>query len=342
MTLKPSELTTYLLQLVGQNLAISTMIWGPPGIGKSSIVAQVAQRSNLAFIDVRLSQLAPTDLRGLPVAVPPQDGEGTGTSTWYPPEFLPRDGQGILFLDELNMAPPAMQGVAQQLILDRQVGSYRVPDGWFIWSAGNRKEDRASVFEMPTPLANRFLHLSIGPDFDSFKAYALERGLHEQVLAFLAFRPTLLHKLNLKEPSWPSPRSWEMASRLHAAELAVDPAVGEAAASEFRAYLKVYDKLPDLEKILAGKGSRLKFPEEPSGRWATTIGLTTRATTAQKGLSAFQWLVANASAEWVQLFASDLIGQMRRANQQGALAKLVAAEPDLQTFLKDYRELLGL
>jgi MoxR-like ATPase len=342
MTLQPSQLASYLQQLISKKLPISTMIWGPPGIGKSSIVAQVAKQTKLEFIDVRLSQLAPTDLRGLPVAVPPKQSENLGTSTWYPPEFLPSDGEGILFLDELNMAPPAMQGVAQQLILDRQVGSYRVPDGWFIWAAGNRKEDRASVFEMPAPLANRFLHLSVGPDFDSFKAYALERRLHEQVLAFLAFRPTLLHKLNAKEPCWPSPRSWEMASRLHQAGLAVDPAVGEAAASEFRAYLKVYNKLPDLDRILAGKGRRLKFPEEPSGRWATTIGLTMRTTSAEQGLAGFQWLVEKSSAEWVQLFASDLIGQMRRSNQLGALAKMVSEEPSLQTFLQDYRQLLGL
>lgn len=342
MTFKPSELATYLEQLVHNQLPISTMIWGPPGIGKSSIVAQVAERSQLDFIDVRLSQLAPTDLRGLPVAVPPKRGESLGSSTWYPPEFLPGEGHGILFLDELNMAPPAMQGVAQQLILDCQVGSYRVPDGWLIWAAGNRKEDRASVFEMPSPLANRFLHLSVGPDFDSFKAYALECRLHEQVLAFLAFRPTLLHKLNTKEPCWPSPRSWEMASRLHQVGLAVDPAVGEAAASEFRAYLKVYNRLPDLDRILSGKGSRLKFPEEPSARWATAIGLTMRSGTAEQGLAGFQWLVQTASAEWVQLFASDLIGQMRRSNQLGALAKLVAQEPALQSFLQDYRQLLAL
>ena len=74
----------------------------------------------MGFIDVRLSQLAPTDLRGLPVAE-------EGMSRWYPPEFLPREGEGILFLDEINMAPPAMQGVSQQLILDRRVGSYLCP-----------------------------------------------------------------------------------------------------------------------------------------------------------------------------------------------------------------------
>ena len=211
--MNPSQLENLLGTLVKKHLLQSVMIWGAPGIGKSHTVAAVAQAAKIDLIDLRISQLAPTDLRGLPVAVPPKKGESLGTSTWYPPEFLPREGKGILFLDELNMAPPAMQGVAQQLILDRQVGSYRVPECWFIWAAGNRKEDRASVFEMPAPLANRFLHLSVGPDFDSFKAYALEHRLHEQVLAFLAFRPTLLHKLNAKEPSWPSPRSWEMASQ---------------------------------------------------------------------------------------------------------------------------------
>ncbi len=105
------------------------MIWGVPGIGKSSIAVQIAQDYNIDFGDVRLSQLAPTDLRGLPVAK-------NGISKRYPPEFLPRHGKGILFLDELDMAPPPLQGVAQQLILDRRVGSYTVPEIWYVWAAG--------------------------------------------------------------------------------------------------------------------------------------------------------------------------------------------------------------
>ena len=145
-SLKPSQLISYLNQLVSSSLPISTMIWGPPGIGKSSIVAQVAQEAGLEFIDLRLSLLASADLRGLPVPVPPGEDEETGTSTWYPPEFLPRQGKGILFLDELNMAPPAMQGVAQQLILDRRVGSYVVPDGWFLVAAGNLRDDGGSGY----------------------------------------------------------------------------------------------------------------------------------------------------------------------------------------------------
>jgi len=215
----PQELTPYLSRLVEQRLQLSLMLWGPPGIGKSSIVADVAKQHELQLVDLRLSQLAPTDLRGLPVA-------DNGVSRWFPPEFLPTSGQGILFLDEINMAPPAMQGIAQQLILDRRVGSYRVPEGWFIWAAGNRKSDRAAVFEMPSALANRFIHLDLVPDFDSFKAWGLGAGLSEQVLAFLAFRPTLLHQIDAQRPNWPSPRSWVMAHQLRVAGLAVEPAVG--------------------------------------------------------------------------------------------------------------------
>jgi MoxR-like ATPase len=118
----PAQLKRYLATLLQKNLKTSTMVWGPPGIGKSSIVQQLAQENDFDFVDLRLSQLAPTDLRGLPVAE-------AGLSKWYPPEFLPQEGRGILFLDELNMAPPALQGVAQQLILDRQIGSYRLPEG---------------------------------------------------------------------------------------------------------------------------------------------------------------------------------------------------------------------
>ena len=109
----PEDLKTYLDRIITNNLKISTMIWGAPGIGKSSIVEQVAVAHQLEFVDIRLSQLAPTDLRGLPVAE-------AGVSKWFPPEFLPQQGRGILFLDEINMAPPAMQGMAQQLILDRK------------------------------------------------------------------------------------------------------------------------------------------------------------------------------------------------------------------------------
>jgi len=331
----PTALKNYLHQLISQNITISTMIWGAPGIGKSSIVAQTAQENNIDFVDVRLSQLAPTDLRGLPVA---EDG----ISKWYPPEFLPREGAGILFLDELNMAPPALQGVAQQLILDRRVGSYDVPQNWWVWAAGNRKEDKAAVFDMPTPLANRFLHLQVEPDFESFKAYALEKGVHEQIIAFLSFRPNLLHKLESQQPAWCSPRSWVMASTLRDAGLDIASAIGREAAAEFAAYVKLYETLPDLSPILQGNGQTIPFPEEPSARYATTTGLTVRATEANQAYNAFKWLSEKATAEWVQLFAVDVFRQMRAKGNLGTFAKLVQKDSQLQAFFKDFQDLVQI
>jgi hypothetical protein len=329
------DLKTYLDRIIINNLQISTMIWGAPGIGKSSIVSQLATEHQLQFIDVRLSQLAPTDLRGLPVA---EDGR----SKWFPPEFLPQSGVGILFLDEINMAPPAMQGMAQQLILDRRVGSYTVPDGWFIWAAGNRKEDRAGVFDMPAPLSNRFLHLQVEPDFESFKTYALTQKVHEQIIAFLSFRPSLLHKIDAQQPAWCSPRSWMMASTLHYAGLDLAPAIGTLANAEFQAFTELYRILPDLAPILEGAGADIPFPTEPSARYATAIGLTIRARDADRAYHAFLWLSRVATAEWVQLFMSDLLGLMRSQGQIGMLATLVAKDPEIGKFLQNYRQLVGV
>lgn len=342
--MSPAELAAYLSGLVEHHLELSTMIWGPPGVGKSSIVAQTARKYGIGFIDVRLSQLAPTDLRGLPVPVElPRQPVHAGThiggvSKWYPPEFLPTSGEGILFLDELNMAPPTMQGMAQQLILDRKVGSYTLPPGWFVWAAGNRKEDRAAVFDMPAPLANRFIHLEVVPDFESFKQYAFTAGIHERILAFLAFRPVLLHQMDAKRPAWPSPRSWEMASRLLKAGLDVVPVVGEGAAAELEAFGKVYEVLPELGDILQGRLAP-PFPEEPSQRYALTMGLALRAETAWEGLNAFRYLVDAAPPEWVQLFVADLFARLSKGGP-GEFALMVREDPRLREFMREYHALV--
>jgi len=328
----PQELTPFLSNLIKNRLQLSLMLWGPPGIGKSSIVLDVAKHSDLELVDLRLSQLAPTDLRGLPVAE-------AGLSRWFPPEFLPHKGKGILFLDEINMAPPTMQGIAQQLILDRRVGSYRVPEGWFIWAAGNRKSDRAAVFEMPSALANRFIHLDLVPDFESFKAWGLRSGLSEQVLAFLAFRPSLMHQIDAQRPAWPSPRSWLMANQLWMSGLTVEPAVGPAAAGEFEAFCAIYQGLPDLESILDGK-SKASFPAEASARYATVLGLLVRSGDVEAAVNALSWLVSKGGAEWVQFFATDLFRLMREKGKFGELAKRISAKADLKDFAKNMRDLI--
>ena len=333
--MNPAELKSTLSRLVQEELHLSVMIWGPPGIGKSSVVAQIARARDFDFVDLRLSQLAPTDLRGLPV---PKDG----VSSWYPPEFLPRTGQGILFLDEVNMAPPTLQGIAQQLILDRRVGGYQVPDGWFIWAAGNRKEDHAAVFDMPSPLANRFIHLEVEADLESFRDYAIDVGLHEHILAFLSYRPNLLFAMNAQRPAWPSPRTWEMASALYSADLSVDAAVGEGAGAEFRSFTSLYQQLIDLDVVLRGDGQTLGFPSKPSVRYATVVGLGLRAKDAEQGMHALSWTAQGAPAEWTQLLMTHLVAQMRRCGAMGPFARAVMAEPDLRELFARFATMLRL
>lgn len=299
----PEQLHEYLSTLIKNRLQRSIMVWGAPGIGKSSIVQKVAKAHNLDFIDMRLSQLAPTDLRGVPV---PEEG----MTKWYPPEFLPRSGNGILFLDEINLAPPVLQGVAQQLVLDRQVGSYQVPPGWFIWSAGNRKEDRAAIFDMPKPLANRFLHLKVEPHLPSFRRYAVQRGFDSNIIGFLNFRPSLLHKIDPNSEAWPSPRSWEMANELYNCGLDVAPAVGDAVAAEFHVFCTAAKAIPNIQLILKGSSTE-SFPKEPSVQYALTSGLVTHTTTLEQACNVFDWMVEHAPPEWIQMAVADLFPRLR-------------------------------
>ena len=333
MKINPSQLKSYLTDLITHKIDLSAMIWGAPGIGKSSIVRQVAEEQGLCFVDVRLSQLAPTDLRGLPV---PKDG----ITCWAPPEFLPRAGKGILFLDEVNMAPPAMQGVAQQLILDRRVGNYTVPGGWFVWAAGNRKIDRASVFDMPAPLANRFIHLELEPCVENFRLYAFRHGFNDHIVAFVAFRHDLLHKVMPNETSWPSPRSWEMANKLHQANLNIEPAVGVSSAAEFYAFLDVVSSIPDINGIVFGS-KQPPFPEEVSLRYATVMSLVGKIASADHALNALRWLIAAASPEWVQLFATDAFPLLREKKLMADVQAQVMKEEKLKSFLVSYARLIG-
>ncbi len=329
----PSELQMYLETLLENEIRSSVMIWGAPGIGKSSVVKSIALKRDLRFIDVRLSQLAPTDLRGLPVP------EG-GITYWAPPEFLPVDGEGILFLDEINMAPPAMQGVAQQLILDRQVGNYKVPDGWYIWSAGNRKEDRVAVFDMPKPLANRFIHLNVEASIEDFRLYAFKKQISERIIGFLAFRQALLHNMSHDEMSWPSPRSWEMANDLERAGLNIEPAVGISAAAEYYAYLDVTENIPDIEGIASGR-KKPAFPEEVSLRYATIMSLIAQSTDVDRALHAMRWVVDAASPEWVQLFAADAFPLLREKGLIKEVQAVIMKEKKLRDFLTTYARMMA-
>lgn len=190
------------------------LVHGAPGIGKSQIVKQVAEELGIGFIDVRLAEMDAVDIRGLPSV----DGE-KHSMTWNPPDFWPRDpkSKGILFLDELVSCDRSIQVAAYELILDRKLGDiYKVPDGWYICAAGNRTEDRAVAMSMSSALANRFMHVELTEDCDSWVKWAIGEGINPAVVGFIRYRPEVLHNMDGEnlEYGWPSPRSWEKVSHM--------------------------------------------------------------------------------------------------------------------------------
>ena len=280
--MKPSALVEALHALIGQRVPLH--IWGPCGVGKSQIVAQVAGDLNWQFLDVRAVQLDPVDLRGLPRVT-------ADHAEWVPPKFLPTNGKGILFLDELTSAPQMTQAGCYQLVLDRALGEYRLPDGWVVIAAGNPASERGVHFSMPRPLRNRFVHLQLDADFEDWAKWAVKAGIRPEILAFLRFKPALLHATDatVDVNAWPTPRSWEMASSVLSgfagpqsnggiagtseieAQL-LEGTIGEAAAIELVAFLRLFRLLPSIPEILLNPEAA-PVPDEPSARIAIATAL---------------------------------------------------------------------
>jgi hypothetical protein len=277
--MRAKEITESLTAMVRQK--IPTFLWGPPGIGKSSIVRQIAESEGIGFTDLRLSLMDPTDLKGIPFYE-----KEAHTALWAPPAFLPRESSGILFLDELNSAPPAVQASAYQLILDRRVGEYELPEGWAIVAAGNRENDRGVVYRMPAPLANRFVHLEMDVHVDDWRDWAYGAGMDERVIAFVGYRNETLFTFDatLNEKSFATPRSWEFVHNIlrsgmgeHLLLDAIGGAIGRERAVEFLAFAKVMHKLPDLDAILeTGEGA---YPDEVDVLYALSAGLVSKVLT---------------------------------------------------------------
>lgn len=269
------------------------MLWGPPGVGKSQIVAQVGQRHQVPVIDIRLSQMEPSDLRGIPFR------EGNLVE-WAIPAMLPdaqRHGaQGILFLDEITSAVPSVSAAAYQLILDRRLGDYSVPEGWAIFAAGNRQGDRGVTYTMPAPLANRFSHFEVDLNLDDWVAWAYQNKIDERIIGFLRFRPELLFKFDpAHNPvAFPTPRSWEFAHRAlqkfdSSPQLllsTLQACVGSAAGIELKAFVDHLHQMPDLEAIL--RGETVKTPKEVDLQYAVASALVGRAIRAKGSPDALQ------------------------------------------------------
>ena len=283
----------HLLQVLDREFASTrdghhtpVMLWGPPGVGKSQMIAEVAQRNRVPLIDIRLSQMEPSDLRGIPF----KNGD---LVEWAVPAMLPdadRQGPaGVLFLDEITSAPPSVSAAAYQLILDRRLGAYEVPPGWAIFAAGNRQGDRGVTYTMPAPLANRFSHFEVELNVDDWAAWAYARGIDDRIIAFIRFRPDLLFDFDpAHNPvAFPSPRSWEFAHRglqkfEDYPELlsgTLQGCVGQAAGIELNAFIAHLDQMPDLDAIV--RGEPLAPPRDIDLQYAVAAALVGRAIRAR-------------------------------------------------------------
>jgi len=258
-------------------------LWGPPGIGKSDIIKQLGEDLNAHVIDIRLSLWEPTDIKGIPYF-----DSNISRMNWAPPIELPdaemaaQHDKIILFMDEMNSAAPAVQAAAYQLVLNRRVGTYRMPDNVFIVAAGNREADKGVTYRMPAPLANRFVHLEMKVDWDDYFTWATENRIHKDVVGFLTFSKKDLYDFDPKSASkaFATPRSWTFVSELlfdddedeNTLTDLVAGAVGEGLAIKFMAHRKVASKLPNPSDILSGKVKKMDT-KEISAMYSLTVSL---------------------------------------------------------------------
>ena len=258
-------------------------LWGPPGIGKSEMVQEITDDLGGLMIDLRMAQMEPTDLRGIPFF-----NKDNGKMDWAPPIDLPDEELAsqypivVLFLDEMNSAAPSVQAAGYQLILNRAIGRYKLPKNVVIVAAGNRESDKGVTYRMPMPLANRFIHIEMRPDFASWQTWAVKHEIHKDVVGYLAFARQHLYDFDAKSASrsFATPRSWVFVSQLLEDPTIDDDtlftlvagAVGSGLAAGFITHRSFVGKMPEPLDILEGRVTTLEV-KEISAMYSLTISM---------------------------------------------------------------------
>ncbi len=268
----------------------SVMLWGAPGLGKSQSIREMAEiitaktGKRVNIVDVRLILFNPVDLRGIPTSNPEKT-----MAIWLKPKIFDMDPSddivNILFLDEISSAAPSVQAAAYQITLDRTIGEHKLPDNCIVIAAGNRMSDKSVAYPMPKALANRLLHLEVCAKFESWNEWAIKNNIHPIVLGFLKFKPDYLDLFERDSDNlaFATPRSWQMVSQIltnvsddfKVVDSLIAGLVGGGVCVALEGWAKVFKKLPDIEKIFAGKET--KVPKEPDIIYALTSSMITYA-----------------------------------------------------------------
>jgi len=278
-------------------------IWGPPGIGKSEIVGQASADLKRQVRDIRAGLLDPVDLRGVPYLAditqertrrpnPKAASEtdliptGAKVTKWAVPDFLPTspDANDVIFLDELNVAPPLTLGSFYQLVRDYRIGEFKLSRKCAIIAAGNRDGDGGVTHRLPTPLKGRFVHVELKPSVDDWCVWAVKSGIDPSVVAYIRWKSDDLHRFDKNARACPDPRRWEFVSKIvskpgsdQTVRLAlVEGAVGMESAIRFVAFMKMYRSLPNLDNCIMNP-TTAKVPNDPQVQYAIVSALAARA-----------------------------------------------------------------
>ena len=314
-------------------------LWGPPGIGKSDLIKKISEDISAMLIDLRLSQFDPTDLRGIPYF-----NSKNCSMEWAPPADLPnredskKHDRIILFLDEMNSATPAVQAAAYQLILDRKIGNYSLPDNVLLVAAGNRESDKGITFNMPSPLANRFIHLELKADFDTWLTWSIESNIHPDVVSYLTYSKSDLYDFDprIASRAFATPRSWEFVSQILLSDSdeetrrnLISGTIGDGLTIKFMAYRKISSELPNPIDILNGKVKKIDT-KEISAHHSLIIGLCYELRSASENKidsslfhnlidNFFKFIMQNFSVEMVIMGAKIALGKFNLPSENSKL-----------------------
>lgn len=336
--MKPSRIVNLIVARAKSKAKRPIFLSGPPGAGKSAIVAAAAAlafgsaKADAAdyFIDLRPSQM---DQSGADLRFPMIDVK-TKEMRWVTSSEFPKSGRGILFIDELPQATAAQQAAFSQLILDRRIGTYELPEGWYVVAAGNRDSDRAATNRMPSHIANRFTHIEFEVDANDWYDWAYKNEVNPMVIAFLQFKPEWLHKFDAKQRVNPTCRTWEFVSDdLNEGEIddrdmleIISGTVGQTAATEFVGFVRVFRELPDFDTIKK-RPEGCKVPDDASVKYAIASMLA--ACTEPEDMKQVMKYVARLPSEFQILATQEMTRRNKRLAETGAYISWAAENKDL-------------